>query len=314
MTKTPLVSIVTPAYNSSAYIGETIAAARAQTMSDFELLIVDDGSTDDTIDAVHRASDGDPRVRVLHAAHGGPAAARNVALAAGRGRFYALLDSDDVWVPTYLAEQVAQLDRHPEIAIVSANGFSRGGPLDGRPLWAETSGVHEVGLHDVLTNDLAVLVMAVFRREVFERIGGFDPAYTGNEDYEFWIRAANAGFRILQHRRPLVHYRRRPDSLSSDEIRMLRGMIGVLQSAAQRRGPIERERDAIDRQLAHLREEMVRIQMRSSLAARDGRTAALSLKTLSELRGSRALALAARVTMAWPQLLLGAYGLRRALR
>jgi glycosyltransferase involved in cell wall biosynthesis len=314
MTHEPLVSIITPAYNSAAYIGETIESALAQTCRDFEMLIVDDGSTDGTIDVVRAAAAGDPRVILLNAPHGGTAAARNVAIDAARGRFIALLDSDDVWAQNYLSEQLAMFDAHPGIAIVSANAFSRGGPLDGRPLWEATSGCHEVTLHEVVTNDRAVMVMAVIRREVLDRIGGFNPRLRANEDYELWIRAANAGFRILQNRRPLARYRRHAASVSADEIRMLHGMISVLESTSRLEGPIAREAGAIAGQVAYLREEVIRAQLRSSLSARDGRTAALGLKALSELRGSLGLAIAARVTMMWPELLLRAYGLRRALR
>jgi len=310
----PLVSIITPAYNSSAFIEETITSVLAQTFSDFEMLIVDDGSTDNTLDVVAKATKGDSRFVVLHSPHSGPAGARNVAMKAARGQFMTLLDSDDVWLPTYLSWQFEAFKAFPGIDIVSSNAISRGGPLDGRPLWAETSGYREVTLRDVITDDQAVLVMSIMRRDVFQRIDGFDLRFNGNEDYEFWIRAANAGFRILQNRRPLVLYRRRAGSLSADEIRMLHGMIAVIEASARLPGPIQNEADAIARQLQHLREEVLRITMRSSFAKRDGAAAAKSLKALSELRKSRGLAVAARLAMAWPDLLQWAYGLRQSLR
>jgi len=310
----PLVSIITPAYNSSAFIGETIAAALAQTYTDFELIVVDDGSTDDTIDVVHAAAAGDPRVIVLHSPHGGQAVARNTAFDSARGRFMALLDSDDVWMPTYLEEQLALLERFHDRAIVTANAINRGGPLDNRPLWPATSGWRELAVRDLILEEDAVCIMTVFRRAVVDRIGGFDPHFTGNEDYEFWIRAANAGFGILQNRRPLGFYRRRDGSVSADDIRMLNGIMSVLGAAGCMSGPIEQEHDAIHSQLQRFRQELVKAQMRSSLAKHDGATAALGLKALSELRGSWGLAMAARVTMAWPYLLLRAYDVRRSLR
>ncbi len=310
----PLVSIVTPAYNSSAFIGETIAAALAQTCTDFELIVVDDGSTDNTIDVVHAAAKGDPRVIVMRSPHGGQAVARNAAFDEARGRFFALLDSDDVWMPKYLEEQLALLERFPERAIVTANAINRGGPLDSRPLWPSTSGWRELSVRDLIQEEDAVCIMAVFRRAVVDRVGGFDPNFTGNEDYEFWIRCANAGFGILQNRRPLGFYRRRDGSVSADDIRMITGIMSVLGAAGCMSGPLEHEHDAIQRQLRRLQQELVKAQMRSSLAKQDGATAARGLKTLSELRGSWSLAMAARLTMACPSLLLRAYDLRRSLR
>src|SRR5947208_14683463 len=102
----PLVSILTPAYNSAAYIGETIASVLAQTFPHFEMIVADDGSTDGTADIVRRAAERDPRIVMVTSPHGGPAAARNAAIAVARGRFLALLDSDDVWAPEYLSEQL----------------------------------------------------------------------------------------------------------------------------------------------------------------------------------------------------------------
>src|SRR3954469_6321260 len=172
MTPSPLVSIITPAYNSAAFIAETIYGALAQTVTDFELIVVDDGSTDGTVEAVYAAANGDPRVSVVRAENGGQAAARNCALAIAGGQFIALLDSDDVWMPHYLASQLALLERFPHTAIVTANAINRGGPLDGRPLWPSTLGQRELTLLDLIREENAVCIMTVFRRAVFDRIGG----------------------------------------------------------------------------------------------------------------------------------------------
>ena len=99
----PLVSILTPAYNSAAYVAETVESVRQQTCTDFELLIVDDGSTDDTLEIVQALAAGDARVKILPSPHAGPAVARNIGLQHASGQFLALLDSDDVWDPSYLS-------------------------------------------------------------------------------------------------------------------------------------------------------------------------------------------------------------------
>ncbi len=309
----PVVSILTPAYNSAAFIAETIESVLQQTWSDFELLIIDDGSTDGTMDVVQSAARGDSRVKTFGSAHGGPAVARNEGLKHARGQFFALLDSDDVWDPRYLSEQLSLLRWYPEVSIVSANVVNRGGALDGTPFWPITSGTHELAPDEPIERENAVCVFAMFRRAVVERIGGFDAAYTGNEDYEFWLRAMNAGFRVLQNRALLGRYRRRPGSVSSDEVRMLNGVIAVLESARRMVGELEFERPIIERRLAWFREELVKAEVRLSLEKRDGVTASKRLQTLSQLRRDWRLAAGARLAAAWPDLAVCAYDLRRAL-
>ena len=309
----PAVSVLTPAFNSAAYIAETIESVVQQIWTDFELLIIDDGSTDATLDVARTAALGDARVRTFSSPHGGPAVARNVGLQHVRGQFIALLDSDDVWDPRYLSAQLSLLQKHPEISIVSANVVSRGGPLDGTPFWPITSGTHELATHEPLAQENAVSVFAVFRREVVEQIGGFDAAYNGNEDYEFWLRAMNEGFRVMQNRAVLGRYRRRPGSVSSDDVRMLTGIIAVLESAGRMRGRIEADRALINHRLRWFREELVKAEVRLSLEKRDGVTASQRLRALSRLRNDWRLAAGAWLAEAWPDLAVSAYGLRRTL-
>jgi len=304
----PLVSILTPAYNSAAYVAETVESVRQQTCTDFELLIVDDGSTDDTLEIVQALAAGDARVKILPSPHAGPAVARNIGLQHASGQFLALLDSDDVWDPSYLSKQLSLLHQRPEIAIVSANVVSRGGPLDGTPFWPITSGTHELRSYEPIAHEDAVSVFAVFRRVVIDRIGGFDPVFTGNEDYEFWLRAMNAGLRVLQNRAILGRYRRRPGSVSSDDVRMLNGIIAVLESAGRLEGRLE-----ADHRLRWFREELVKAEVRSSLEKRDGVTASERLRALSRLRKDWRIAAGAWLATAWPDLAVSAYGLRRTL-
>jgi hypothetical protein len=251
----PAVSIITPAFNAAAFLQQTIHSVLEQTFADFELIVVDDGSTDDTIAIARRAAAADPRIRVLSSPHGGPAAARNVGLRAARGRLVALLDADDLWWPEYLDEQVALLDAHPDVAAVSANALSLGGVHDGKPVWPATTGVRRLHLRDLLAEENAVCIMTVFRRESVAGFGGFDPAFTGNEDYQFWLEMTLAAGVILQNRAPHGHYRRRAGSVSDDEPRMLRGMIRVLTAIVPRLRTAE-ERAIAARQIARFRREL----------------------------------------------------------
>src|SRR5215203_1617700 len=110
----PAVSIITPAWNAAAHITETIASVRAQTFVDWEWLIVDDGSTDDTVSIVGAAAEIDPRIRLLRQTNSGPSAARNRAMREASGEWFTFIDSDDGWDPQFLASQLAVIRAHPD--------------------------------------------------------------------------------------------------------------------------------------------------------------------------------------------------------
>jgi len=111
----PVVSVIMPAYNAEAYLGRAAESVLSQTFTDLELLIVDDGSSDRTVEVARRLADRDRRVRVLQQSNAGPGPARNTGFGAAAGRLLAFLDSDDEWDATFLAEHVAILDAQPSI-------------------------------------------------------------------------------------------------------------------------------------------------------------------------------------------------------
>ena len=313
-TNTPLVSIITPAFNSTAYLSETVRSALEQTYSNFELLIVDDESTDGTIELARQWMTVDPRINAWSIPHSGASMARNAAIGKARGEIFALLDSDDVWKPNYLAEQVRLLTTGRNISIVTANAINRGGWFDGRPIWSITTPASEVGLLDIIEHEASICIMTVFHRDVTERIGGFDPRFPSNEDYHFWLRAAAAGFRILRNPAPLGFYRRRPDSVSADDHQMLRGIITVLRDIATHHDVGDDALHAIDRQVRRFEDEMARHDVRDFLVRRDGSGAARSLQEWAQARGKVCLGALSNVARLWPQPLVWLYNLRRALR
>jgi glycosyltransferase involved in cell wall biosynthesis len=123
------VSIVMPAFNVASYIGAAIGSVVAQTFPDWELLIVNDGSTDDTAVAAQQWAESDRRIRIFHQPNRGISSARNRALAHATGEILAILDSDDLWEPRYLEEQLGVLRTHPDIDVVTGNGWFLGGRL-----------------------------------------------------------------------------------------------------------------------------------------------------------------------------------------
>lgn len=306
----PAVSVITPAYNVAPYIAETIESALSQTFSDLELIVVDDGSSDGTFDIASDYARRDGRVQLVRQANGGISAARNRALRIASGSHVAILDGDDVWSPRYLERQMGILAAHPEIDVVTGNGWFLGGPKDGQPArpWPDRRGAP--ALRSLLEDETAVFIMSVFRRRVYDIVGDFDESMRTNEDYDFWIRAALAGCRFERNDEPLGYYRRREDSLSAGELRMLRGIIRVLQKArpAVAGRP---ELQILENQLARFETERLAAEARASIEARDFTAAANYLRALHRRRGGAALKVAGLMARWAPPLLSAVYNLRR---
>lgn len=186
---TPLVTVIIPTYNRAAFLGEAVRSVLGQSFADFELIVVDDGSTDDTA-AVFGAIT-DPRLRVLRREHRGIGASINAGLREARGAYVARLDSDDVWRPELLQTLVAELDARPEIGLAYGKGqaMDAGGRLllhfqGMRPRFPDDS------LRSVLYDDCTCTIATVLRREHLERVGGYDESLPANEDWDLVLRLA----------------------------------------------------------------------------------------------------------------------------
>jgi glycosyltransferase involved in cell wall biosynthesis len=309
----PTVSIITPAYNAAAFLSETVASVVAQTWPDFEALIVDDNSSDDTLRIARSWERSDPRIRVFTRPHGGPSASRNTAIAQARGRYIALLDSDDLWHPTFLETQLNVLESLPTADVVTGNAYNMGGGLDGQPMNPAGSVCREISLLEILERETSIFIMSVFRRAIIDRIGGFDETLPLNEDYDFWIRAAHAGFVFIHNPVPLGQYRRRPDSMSANELCMVTGIMRVLRHARDLCADRPREVAAIDRQLARFEKRRLLVSGKTNLVSRNFSAAADDFDSLFDVRRDVASAAISRMSRYVPAMLLWAYRLKRAL-
>jgi glycosyltransferase involved in cell wall biosynthesis len=307
----PAVSVIVPAFNVAVYIGAALDSALAQTYRDFEIVVVDDGSTDETAAIVVSRQAQDNRIRLVRQPNGGLSSARNPALTAARGEFLALLDGDDLWHPRFLEEQLAIFGRRDDVSLVTGNAFFLGGPHDGEPVRPVPDKRTEPTLASILDDEEAVFIMTVFRRHVFETVGGFDENLRTNEDYDFWLRAAAAGFRFARNDQPLGVYRRREGSLSAGDVRMIRGILAVYAKTRPLLHHLPIERAILDRQVQRFEVELLAAEARSAIEREDFQAAAMNLDALHARRPRAAVALA-RVMVRWaPSLLSRAYGLRR---
>jgi glycosyltransferase involved in cell wall biosynthesis len=204
------VAVIIPVYNGAETVGEAIASVLAQSFRDFELIVVDDGSTDATPAVLARYA---TTIRVITQLNGGIAAARNAALRASTSEFVALLDCDDVWEPSMLAHSVAALERDPScvlaytnLAVTDSNGIA----LDTALVGPTTA--HAPTLDEMLTQLWPIMPSAVVtRRRALEAIGGFAEEFRsyGYEDAYCWLRLREVGaFRYIPER--LVKWRFAP--------------------------------------------------------------------------------------------------------
>lgn len=213
LTPQPKVTVIIPAHNAGAYLRTTLQGVMAQTFQDFEVLVVDDGSTDDTA-AIARSFA--PKVRHLHQANAGPSAARNAGITGSAGAILAFLDADDLWQPELLQTHVESLEAHAEVEGTFV--WARFIDQQGQPLPDTLGGrVEEITLRRVLLGGTPVQFSTLaVRREVFDRIGLFDPALRQSEDWDVMVRMLIAGVRLTGVPRVLVLRRVHPDSLTAD--------------------------------------------------------------------------------------------------
>jgi GT2 family glycosyltransferase len=229
----PVFSIVVPAYNAAATIGSAVGSALAQTRSELEVIVVDDGSTDATADRV--AQIGDPRVRLISQPNRGLPAARNAGIASARGRFVSLLDSDDLLLPRYLECCQQALERAPGTGFAYTDAYVFD-PVAGRvrrrtamaranPPVPPPSRPPDF-LIDLLQRNF-VYVAVTIRADVLAEVGGFDERRTSAEDYELWLRILIAGYGAAHVPEPQAMYRKHSGQMSRNLVTMSRNLLAV---------------------------------------------------------------------------------------
>lgn len=223
MTDRPLVSVVIPALNAEAFVGEAIESVLAQDHRPIEVIVVDDGSTDRTAAVALRYP-----AEVLRQENGGQAAARNAGVAAARGTLVSFLDADDVWMPAKLSTEVDYLLAHPEVDYVLVR--MQRSLMPGAP-WPPGTPAHWFGAPQPGTLPSAALI----RRPVLDRIGPFDTGFRHGSDTEWQARAADAGVRWRLLPGVLVRYRIHGANESYDNQGMKREMFELLRASLVRK-------------------------------------------------------------------------------
>lgn len=232
--KSPLVTVVTPAYNVAKYVGETVDSVLRQRFTDFEYLVIDDGSEDETAEVALAHAKGDPRMRLVSGAHLGLSAARNKGIREARGKYIAYLDGDDRWDRHFLESQVAMLASLPaETAAV----FCRSRVIleNGTPAFFQWNRPGRYDFDDFLVannparNGSSLLIKKSFLKDV----GGFDEGLHYVEDLECWLRILDKDKAIMwANRRYLVHQRLRPGQATKDRSSLDDAILQLLHEQA----------------------------------------------------------------------------------
>ncbi|MGD1906786.1 MAG: glycosyltransferase family 2 protein [Leptolyngbyaceae cyanobacterium] len=220
----PTISVIIPVYNGAKFLPEAIANVEAQGRSDLEIIVIDDGSTDDTAAVAQALGD---RIRYTHQSNQGPAAARNRGLEIAEGAFIAFLDVDDQWPAEKLDHQLAAFATNPQLEIV--NGYVQmmqavprtDGGWDFQPRHAPLVSFN--------------LGSALFRKSVFETVGNFDASQIHSEDVDWFMHARELGVAMVVLEEVTLLYRKHGDNLTGDRSENLKGFLHALHKSIRRR-------------------------------------------------------------------------------
>ncbi|MCH7827872.1 MAG: glycosyltransferase [Bacteroidetes bacterium] len=196
---TPLISVVIPAFNSGKFIRETIESVLNQSCKDFEIIVVDDESTDNTVSILKDLSNKDKRINYYQIPHNGrPSVPRNYGVEKSNGEFVAFLDADDIWVKNKLEKQISEFEKHPDYILVYSMSVTFGDVNLFSPYYEVLPLLHKVcrTKKELINRGNSITCSTVLiKKECFQKVGGFDEdiKLKAVEDYDLWIRLSEIG-------------------------------------------------------------------------------------------------------------------------
>lgn len=243
MADSPLISVVMPAYNARRYVAEAIESVLGQTFTDFEFLIIDDGSTDETGQILKDWGTRDTRIRVISQSNSGVGAALNAGLAQARGKYVARMDSDDVCLPQRFQKQVDYLEQTPDCVLVGSRVLMI--DSDGAPLFEMESvqTTHEQIDQLLMEARWSIVHPAVMMRtSAVRQVGGYNNELVPVEDHDLFLRLAEVG-KLANLPEVLLKYRKHPmNSVRVLADRRVDALRRVMDAAWERRGIADRSR------------------------------------------------------------------------
>lgn len=245
----PKVSVIVPVYNVAAYISETLDSILAQTFTDYEIILINDGSTD-TPQLESALAPYFDSIIYAEQENAGAAAARNAAIRRSRGELLAFLDGDDIWLPTFLESQTNFLETN-RFEMVYCDALLFGEPLfENRTFMQNAPSAGEVTSVSLITTDCNVITSGtVLKRNLLDKFGWFDVEIRRAQDFDLWFRLAKNGVRIGYQPDVLLKYRVRADNLSGTNVERAERNIKILNIIGEKYDLDERERQVWKNQL-----------------------------------------------------------------
>lgn len=217
-----MISVVMPTYNYARYIGEAIDSVLAQTRSDYEIIVIDDGSNDGTGDLIKNKY---PMVRYFYTKQNGVSSARNLGIKVSKGEFIAFLDADDVWLPEKLEKQIDVFNKKKEVGMVYTENcsFDKYNRIVDRSLGKREKLMRGDVVRNIFLNSYLTTSTVMVRKAVFDRVGLFEEQLKAAEDDNMWMRIAME-YPIEMIDEPLVRYRITEGSLSRTYSKCIEGV------------------------------------------------------------------------------------------
>lgn len=308
----PAVSVVIPCYRSSDSIAETLTSVFAQTFTDFEVIVVNDGSPDTP--ALEAALEPFlDKLVYIRRSNGGAGAARNSAINVARGEFLAFIDADDVWKPSYLSDQYALIrEKQPDMAYCDAELF--GDPsVEGSTFMQTAPSAGEVDVASLLDLRCNVITSGtVIRRSVLIQAGMFEDAHVLSEDFHLWVRVAASGARIAYQNVPLIRYRVSSAGLSGDEVNRVRRAIDVFQRLQNAELLDQHHHDIIRRRIAGFEADLAVAEGKAALVGGRYDESAVAFARARDLRPSAKISVVSLLSQVAPGILRQLYTLSTA--
>ncbi|GAA6616690.1 glycosyltransferase family 2 protein [Scytonema sp. NUACC26] len=209
----PIISVIIPAYNAEQTIVDTVASVQQQTFSDLEIIVIDDESSDRTLEILYGIKE--QRLQVFSYKNGGASVARNRGITHATGEYIAFLDADDLWTPNKLERQLAALKQNPKAAVAYSWTYYQF--PDEQDSYIENSYLFEGNVypHLLVTNFLHNGSNPLIYRKAIDSVGFFDPTLKSVEDWDYWLRLA-AKWHFVLVREPQIIYRQRSQSISEN--------------------------------------------------------------------------------------------------
>lgn len=309
---TPLVSIITPAYNIAGFITSTLDSVRAQTFRDFEIIVINDGSpdTEEFEAAIQPYLD---EIVYLKQENRGAGAARNVAIGHARGEFLAFLDGDDTWLPEFLESQVAFLQQG-KLDMVYCDALMFGMPsAEGKRFMESAPSEGEVNINSLLDFSCNVITSGtVARRQVVVEAGMFEWEKVRAHDFHLWLRMLKNGAGTGYQKKVLLKYRVHLDSLSGDSVQRVEREIDVFHRVRNTIELDDVQKEIVERQIAGLEADLAVERGKSFLLREDFSSARAAFEKANRYRKSFRLGVIIGLLGVAPRLLLRYYRSRRA--